>query len=173
MLRIGLLIGFVAILLFSCSTPDEQQEAVFYFDIEQYISDLSEASLVIDRVEKTVALNEAEETLTITSYDLSPELEMMKKYNINKASLAGKYQVVEKGEFTIYSAIERDLLTQKLTIRKQGEEVSMIEIEGYQNSILSESKQKIVFKPSESFQLVSDDDNKYNNDLVKEILITF
>jgi hypothetical protein len=102
---------------------------------------------------------------------------MLRKYNINKASLSGKYSVdslVENNlKTTTYTALEEKLLTQSLAIKKDGEGLREIVIKGSQKSLLSESNLTIIFAPENKYHLLSEDNNKYSKDLVKEIIIKF
>jgi hypothetical protein len=166
-----ILLGFT--LFASCTTEEEATKSVGYFDLEKYNQELVDLIKVRSSVIKTVKLNEEIEIQTIENYNMSPELAMMNKYNINKPSLAGKYDVKEDGENTTYTANEEDLITRVLTITKKNNEVTKIEINGLQKSILSESKQTILFTPETSFLLISEDKNKYNKDLKKEVLIEY
>jgi hypothetical protein len=162
-----------AIYLISCVSEEVVTESVAYFDLEKYNKELLDSIKIRSKVTKTVKLNEKEEVQTIQDYDMSLELAMMNKYNINKASLAGKYDIKDEGSTVIYTANDDDLITRVLTIEKKNNEVSKIEIQGLQKSILSESKQTIVFIPEKSFLLISEDKNKYNKDLKKEVLIEY
>lgn len=166
-------IFFVMLIFSSCISEEAATESIGYFDLEKYNEGLLDSIKIRRSVTKTVRLNEVEEVQNIEDYDMSPELAMMNKYNIDKASLAGKYDLKEEGNTLTYTANEDDLITRVLTIEKSNNEVSKIQIQGLQKSILSQSKQTIVFIPEKSFLLISEDKNKYNKDLKKEVLIEY
>ena len=164
-------------LLIACAKTEVNKATVqVYFDLESYVDRIIEKEVTIPNVKKTVRLNGKEETKELNNYDLSPEIKMLKKYNINKVSLSGKYDVKtsqnEGFEKVEYIANEEDLKTRNISIWKKGDEIQKIEILAVQTSIMATSNQKIVYEPNKSFQLVSEDNNKYSNDLMKEILIT-
>ncbi len=159
--------------MISCTTEEAVTQGVGYFDLENYLVGLSAEQKIQPSVEKKVLLNGVEESKHLENYDITPELEMMKKYNINKVSLAGKYKVENVDNTTTYTALEDDLITRKITIEKSGDDIINLEITGLQKSILSESKQTIIFAPEKSFYLKSEDENKYSQDLTKEVLIEY
>ena len=169
-------VSFVVILfslLAACTSSEELDANVGYFDLEKYTSEFAQSAQPKLTVSKTVKLNEVEETKVLKDYDISPELALMNKYNINKVSLAGKYAEKVAGNTTIYTALEEDLITRKLTIEHEADGVTRIAIDGLQKSVLSESTQTIIFEPKISFTLISEDINRYSKDLKKEVLITY
>ncbi|WP_235298690.1 hypothetical protein [Portibacter marinus] len=171
-MRYGLYI-ICLIFLTSCATQESATKGVGYFDLETYIKDLSEEVKNQQNVRKTVTLNGVTETKNIGTYTITPELNMMNKYNINKPALAGKYEENKQGSQTVYTAKEDDLITRKLTVETKNNEVTRIEIDGLQKTILSESKQTIVFVPKASFLLKSEDLNRFTKDITKEVLIEY
>ncbi len=169
---------FITVLCFSCIEQQEIMDTNTYFDLEKYVSELKESgNFEFKKVTKYAKFNGKQDSLILDNYDISAELEMIKKYNINKASLAGKYAVEEMKtdtlETILYTALEDNLLTRSLAIEKRNKELRLIKIVALQKSVLSLSKQTIVFAPNKSYQLISEDENKYSNDLMKEILIKF
>ena len=175
--RLLLILSFSCFFFTACEVDSNTVERVEYFDIEEYVTNFLKNQTNTFDVEKTVALNGEYESKTLKAYDISKELEMMKKFNINKASLSGKYEVStinnESSETTIYTALEESLFTRTLTVTKEKNVISQIKIEGLRQSILSESKQTVIFAPEKSFQLISEDNNRYSKDLEKEILLKF
>lgn len=163
----------LTLLIAGCASQESANKSVGYFDIETYIKELPEWVITQAEVKKTVKLNDQVESETIRDYSILPELNMMNKYNINKPALGGKYKEEKKDNKTIYEAIDEDLITRTLTIERNGDVVSRIEIEGLQKSILSESRQTIIFEPNKSFFLRSDDVNRYTKDIAKEVLIEY
>jgi len=168
-----ILFAFILLgLLASCTSSEELEASVGYFDLEKYNDRFAQITQ-LKQVSKTVILNEQEETQVLKDYDITPELTMMNKYNINRVSLAGKYSEKVEGNKTTYTALEEGLITRKLSIDKKSDQVTRISIDGLQKSVLSESVQTIIFEPNKSFRLVSVDKNKFSKDLKKEILITY
>lgn len=169
------IIAFAILLIFiaACQAPEANSSATEYFDIEKYNDEISSDLQRIPIASKTVKLNELEETQELKDYILSSELEMMNRYNINKTSLAGKYKEEKNGQSTIYSALEDGLRTRRLSIEKNNKDVTRIEINGFQKSVLSESTQTIIYVPNKSFRLISEDKNRFTKDLKKEVLIRF
>lgn len=167
------IIIFTVFLFAACATQESATKGVGYFDIETYIKELSEEATLQQNVKKTVSLNGKAETENLSSYNITPELNMMNKYNINRPALSGKYNVLSEGDKTIYTAMEEDLITRTLTVEKNNNQVVSIEIDGLQKSILSESRQTIIFAPEKSFFLKSEDQNRYTKDITKEVLIEY
>ena len=175
--RLLLILSFSCVLFTACEIDSNAVDRVDYFDIEEYIVNIQNNQSKTFDVEKTVVLNGEPESKTLKAYDISQELAMMNKFNINKASLAGKYEVStiknENSETTIYTALEEKLFTRTLAVTKEKDVISQIKIEGLRQSILSESKQTVIFAPEKSFQLISEDNNRYSKNLEKEILLKF
>ncbi len=161
----------ILLVMASCNTEEVGRDVSLYFDLEDYVGQLSSDQKTFAEVNKIVKLDQQEESKKISTYDLSDELNMMKKYNINKAALAGKYKVEESDTEVVYTALEDGLSTSLLRVRKSKDQVSAIEITGLQKSILSESRQTIIFAPERSFLLKSEDNNKFTKDITKEVLI--
>lgn len=170
----ALLISIIA-----CNNPEEaiNENPELYFDLELFVDDYIKTGKVNFDVTKKVTLNGKEEIQELKNYNINLELELLKKFNINKPSLGGKYEVTEDtdgGEdVTIYTAIEDDLRTEKLEVRRSENEVVYIKVEADQKSILSDNKQSVIFAPEKSYHLISEDNNRFSKVLKKEILITF
>ena len=170
-------IFIIALLVTSCKEGESEGGSLSnYFDLEAFINNLGEENNK-QSIIKTVSLNEVSEEKTLKNYNIIPELTLMKKYNINKASLSGKYGVEERKDgqevITVYKALEEGLKTRELMVRKLGKEVVKIEITGLQKSLLSEIQQKIIYEPQSLFSMTATDNNRFSKDLKKEILIKF
>ncbi len=170
---------FLLLLIFGCVDPEEVvvNSAELYFDIPEYV-DQYEAEHDSYNVIKEVTLNNKTESKNIDGYNLSKELELMKGFDINKPSMGGKYdkQEIQQEDgslLTTYTAKEPELKTQSVKILRNQDKIEEIKIEGAQKTILSENKQTIIFAPEKSFNLVSEDKNRFGNKLTKEILIKF
>ena len=167
------IVGFL-----SCTSVETGiADSEVYFDLSGAMDRLIAEQDANFSVEKTVSLNGKSEQKSIDSYDLSQELTILKKYDIDKVSLAGKYNVnvsQDNGfELTEYLANEDKLKTRILKVWKNADKIEKIEVEALLNSIMATSDQKIIYEPSRLFHMISKDENKYSNDLVKEILITY
>jgi len=168
-----LLLIFSLFFICSCETQESVTEGVGYFDIESYIKELPSSETTQTDVSKTVTLNGTTERKQLGNYNITPELNMMNKYNINKPALSGKYTEKKEGNKTIYTAVEEDLITRTLTIERKNNDISSIHINGLQKSILSQSQQTITFVPEKSFLLKSEDQNRFTKDITKEVLIEY
>lgn len=168
---------FLAGILSCTNIETENVESQSYFDLSGYMDEQIREQDGSRAVKKTVSLDGKSEEKSFTSYDLSQELEILKKYDINKVSLSGKYDVKvsqDNGlELTQYLANEEKLKTRALRVWKGGRQIEKIEVEAQISTIMATSEQSIIYEPARSFQMISKDINKYSNDLMKEILITF
>ncbi|RYE36151.1 MAG: hypothetical protein EOP42_04405 [Sphingobacteriaceae bacterium] len=133
--------------LASCK-PDIRQNETSYFNLNSYFNaeakKLKEANF---EVIKTVSRNGETETKKLKIENWPQELSLFSESDINKPSWKNSYKTTTSGDVTIYKALEPDLKTQEIIIKKHNQQIIYLMIFNVANNKLFQSKEKLTYYP--------------------------
>ncbi len=96
---------------------------------------------------KTVSRNGEAETKTIKITNWPDELSVFSESDINKPSWKNSYKTSVSGDFTIYKALEPDLKTREIILKKQKNKIVYLMIFNQTTNKLFQTKEKLTFYP--------------------------
>lgn len=139
--------------LTSCK-PEVRQSKNSYFNISSYFAgkarDYTKSNF---SVIKTVSRNGDTETKTVKITNWPGELSVFSESDINKPSWKNSYKVTASGNFTIYKALEPDLKTQEIILKKQQNKLVYLMIFNVINNKLFQTKEKLTFYPDSLYSI--------------------
>jgi len=130
-----------------------------FFDLKAYFK--SEATRLAKSdplVAKTAIQNRESETLREHIRNWDSELSLFAAADINKPAWTKSYRVSEAGEITTYSALDSNLKTQSIVIKKQGDKVKAIFIYNHVRKtlfgkVLNESHENLAYVPDSVYRI--------------------
>lgn len=146
----------VAALLFALASckPDIQQNKNSYFDLANYFNaETKKLSKANFSVVKTVSRNGDTETKTVKIDNWPSELSVFSESNINKPSWKNSYKTTTSGDITIYKALEPDLKTREIILKKENNKVIYLMIFNVTNNTLFQNKEKLTYYPDSLYQI--------------------
>lgn len=150
----GILI--ISILLMACNTSSQKEEidssGITFFDMKAYFEDEIK-NFKFKTLKKTASLNDKSETKTITDFDISEELELFSKANINRPAWKDKYKVEETANKVTYTAADEELNIKSIIIEKNGDEVSKITIQSASKNSLLEAEKLMIYEPKKGYSI--------------------
>lgn len=133
--------------LASCK-PDVQQNTSTYFSLNTYFKQetqkLTKANF---NVVKTVSRNGEAETKTVKIANWPGELSVFSESDINKPSWKNSYKTTASGNFTIYKALDPDLKTQEIIIKKAKNRIAFVMVYNIVNNKLFQTREKLTYYP--------------------------
>ena len=139
---LALVFGFI-----SCK-PEVQQSKNTYFDLNSYFANqaqkYSKSNFI---VLKTVSRNGDTETKTVKIANWPRELSVFSESDINKPSWKNSYKTTSSGNITIYKALEPDLKTREIIVKKENNQVVYLMVFNVVNNKLFQSKEKLTYYP--------------------------
>ncbi|MGI4805626.1 MAG: hypothetical protein ACRYFL_12700 [Janthinobacterium lividum] len=133
---------------FSSCKPDIRQNETSYFNLNTYFGNeakkLAKANF---EVVKTVSRNGEAETKKVKIENWSQELSVFSESDINKPSWKKSYKTTASGDFTIYKALDPDLKTQEIIIKKANNQIAYLMIYNVVNNKLFQTKEKLTYFP--------------------------
>lgn len=150
---------FVLITLTACNVSETEAgiEEKPFFDLAGYI-DAEVAKLNEEKptLEKTVTINETEETQTDPELDFERDLAIFRRSDINRTAWKEKYEVEKMEKETTYTATDSSLQTQLLRVTEDpAGTVSRIYVERRMGNFLSDGRQQLTYLPGEGYTVVS------------------
>ena len=137
----------LVIFLASCK-PDIHQSKNSYFNLSAYFAQQAQKySKANFSVLKTVSRNGESETKTVKIENWPGELSVFSESNINKPSWKNSYKTTVSGDFTIYKALEPDLKTREILLKKQNNKLVYVMIFNVVNNKLFQTREKLTFYP--------------------------
>ncbi len=131
----------------SCK-PDIRQNETSYFNLNTYFSNeankLTKANF---EVIKTVSRNGETEVKKLKIENWPQELSLFSESDINKPSWKNSYKTTVSGDFTIYKALEPDLKTQEIIIKKHRQQIVYLMIFNVAKNKLFQTKEKLTYYP--------------------------
>jgi len=149
-LSTNLIAGFVLLLAINSCKSDSHSAANTnkFFDIKGYFrADSARLSKLNPLVNKTVIHNGITETKKIHVLNWGTELSLFSESDINKPAWKASYSVQTTDDFLIYTAKDPSLKTQRIIIKKVGEQLKWIVIANHTKNILYESFEKLTYFP--------------------------
>lgn len=141
-----MMIGFV-LSLASCK-PDIRQNETSYFNLKNYFSgEAKKLSKANFKVLKTVSRNGVTETKKLKIENWPQELSVFSESDINKPSWKNSYKTSVSGNLTIYKALEPDLKTQEIILKKAGDKIACLMIFNVVNNKLFQTREKLTYYP--------------------------
>ena len=148
-LAVIVLICFLA----SCK-PEVQQSKNSYFDLTSYFgAETKKLTNTKFYVVKTVSRNGDAETKTVKIDNWPGELSVFSESNINKPSWRNSYKTTTNGAITIYKALEPDLKTREIILKKENNKVVYLMIFNVTNNSLFQNKEKLTYYPDSLYQI--------------------
>lgn len=161
-----LAVTLLAMLLAACNqinNADDQLERDYFFNLEDYFE--SEIKRLDQRkvpVTKVLSINGLSEEVPTDTLDFSKELSIFKKSDINRVAWIDKYEgdtmLTNDGEVSriIYSAIRKDLRTQKIVIDFAEGAPSKIVIRNETDSPALTARQILIYQPDNGFSIAQE-----------------
>lgn len=125
----------IAIIIFSiffgciAATKEDRKNELGYFDLKSFFQ--KEASRLQKRnpfVEKTVKINADAETKKVQIADWATEFAMFTNADLNRASWKGLFSIQKTSNVEIYTSSNDKVPVKKVTIGKQSNRISSIQI---------------------------------------------
>lgn len=133
--------------LASCK-PDVQQNTNTYFNLNTYFKQETQKLAKADfTVVKTVSRNGQVETKSLKIANWPQELSLFSESDINKPSWKNSYRITSSENYTIYKALEPDLRTQEIIIKKVSKKITLVMIYNVVNNRLFQTKEKLTYYP--------------------------
>ncbi len=141
-----ILILFFSIILVSCDDPIPKSNKK-YFDIKSFFErEAQRLSSIKKGVEKTVSRNGYKETRKFNSLNWMNEFNLFIESDINKPAWKDRYQISQKNNFTIYMALDSNLRTRYILIkRKTNGTIDYIEILNKTINSLYQSSEQLTY----------------------------
>lgn len=137
----------------SCK-PNVQQNKINYFDLKSYFASQSQKLEKQNlRVVKTVSRNKEAETKKVKIANWAGELSVFSESDINKPSWRSSYKTIVSGNITIYKAIEPDLKTREIILKKERGLLTYLMIFNVVNNSLFQTREKLTFYPDSLYQI--------------------
>lgn len=132
----------------SCK-PEIKQTNAAYFDLNNYFAQQAENYSKADfNVVKTVSRNGETETKTVKIANWQGELSVFSESDINKPSWRNSYKTTVSGNYTIYKAIDPDLKTREIILKKKAHnQVAYLMVFNVINNSLFQTREKLTFYP--------------------------
>ncbi|MVN20899.1 hypothetical protein [Mucilaginibacter arboris] len=133
--------------LASCK-PDIQQSKTSYFNLSPYFSlqakKYAHANL---SVLKTVSRNGEAETKKVKIENWAGELSVFAESDINKPSWRNSYKTTVSGNTIIYTALEPDLKTREIILKRENDKVVYLMIFNVVTNKLFQTREKLTYYP--------------------------
>ncbi|UEG54698.1 hypothetical protein LLH06_06950 [Mucilaginibacter daejeonensis] len=120
-----------------------------YFDLKGYVSaDISRLARRNAGVTKTVQHNRTgKQTKTISTINWEQELAPFVSSDINKPAWRQSYSTEQKGDSTVYTALQHELNTRRIVIHQQDGHVSQIAIDNATHNLLYNNSERLIWYP--------------------------
>ena len=153
----------LATFLVACNTSDnanQELEQDYFFNLEDYFeTEIQRLDRADAPVTKILSINGLSEEVPTDTLRFSKELSIFKKSDINRLAWIDKYEGdttrTVNGEIKriIYSAIRKDLRTQKIVIDFEQGEPSKIAIRNETDSPALTARQMLIYQPDSGFSI--------------------
>jgi hypothetical protein len=104
-------------------------------------------------VVKTVSRNGDSETKTVKITNWPGELSVFSESNINKPSWKNSYKTTTSGGITIYKALEPELKTREIILKKQNDKVVYLMVFNVINNSLFQTREKLTYYPDSLYRI--------------------
>lgn len=147
--------------LYACNPSSATLDEAYFFDLKGYFDNQLSELKKVEQLQKSTVFNGQKEEKILDSIDFSRELIVFIESDINRSAWLDKYRVDSilnaSGQLIqiVYTAQDPSLKTQKMTINFAESEVERIEILNVTGSILSDSRQDLVFIPQRGYSISS------------------
>lgn len=146
-LKFSLIILTILGSLASCK-PDIRQNGTSYFSLNTYFKQqeqkLTKANF---KVVKTVSRNGITETKTVKIENWPGELSVFSESDINKPAWQRSYQTTVSGDYTIYKALEPDLKTREIMLKKTNNKLIFLMVYNVLTNKLFQTQEKLTYYP--------------------------
>ena len=145
-------IGLISI--FACCKPEVQKSKNSYFDLTSYFAaETKKLTNANFSVVKTASRNGDAETKTVKIDNWPGELSVFSESNINKPSWKNSYQTTNSGNITIYKALEPDLKTREIILKKDNNKIVYLMIFNVVNNRLYQTREKLTYYPDSLYRI--------------------
>lgn len=145
-----LTIAFILLLCIAACKRDSSSSAgsVQFFDIKGYFkADSVRLTKLNPAVTKTVVHNGTTETKKVRIPNWGTELSLFTESDINKPAWKASYDIQNSNDLLIYRAKDPLLKTQRIIIKKEGDQVKWILIFNHTKNALYETAEKLSYFP--------------------------
>lgn len=133
--------------LVSCK-PDIQQNNSQFFSLNTYFKQQAQKLTKANfKVVKTVSRNGQSETKTLKIKNWPGELSVFSESDINKPAWQRSYQTTVSGDYTIYKALEPDLKTREIMLKKSNNKLVFVMVYNVMINKLFQTQEKLMYYP--------------------------
>ncbi len=172
------LIGVLAACQSNGPAPEKAPELPF-FDLQSFFeAEIQRLNEKQPRLQKTVMVNDKEESQTLSRLAYDQELSVFLNSDINRPAWYDKYQIdsVRKDNQLArleYTAQDPDLRVRKIQVHFAGDEVSAVIIDKKTDNIVARSGQHLEYRPDEGYQIQSRQQTTISKEQDLEINVRF
>lgn len=128
--------------------PDVQQNKTQFFSLNNYFNQQAQKLTKANfEVVKTVSRNGQAETKKVKIANWPGELSVFFESDINKPAWQRSYKTTVSGDFIIYKALEPDLKTQEIIIKRSNTQIVLVMIYNVVTNKLFQTKEKLTYYP--------------------------
>ncbi len=145
--QIWFMILVLAESLTSCK-PVIQQNKSEFFSLNTYFKQQAQKLTKTNfKVVKTVSRNGQAETKTVKIENWPGELSVFSESDINKPAWQRSYKTTVSGDYTIYKALEPDLKTREIMLKKTNNKLVFVMVYNVVNNKLFQTTEKLTYYP--------------------------
>ncbi len=146
-LKFSLIILTILGSLASCK-PDIHQNKPEFFSLNTYFNQQAQKLAKANfKVVKTVSRNGQSETKTVKIENWPGELSVFSESDINKPAWQRSYQTTVSGDYTIYKALEPDLKTREIMLKKTNNKLVFVMVYNVLTNKLFQMQEKLTYYP--------------------------
>lgn len=145
---------------------------ITFFDLEAFF-EKEIKNFPYQKIKKTATLNGKSETKELSDFDMTKELAIFVKSNINNPSWKDKYQVSETPNQIIYEAAVDKLKIKKVVIDKNGEEVSKITILTSATQRIFTAEKELIYEPKKGYSIKNHQDVMLSGETDMGVVVAF
>jgi hypothetical protein len=142
------------IYLAGCKPAIKQNGSIRYFDLKKYFTD---EALRLDKqhkaILKTVNYNNQPEKKTILIKNWQREFALFIESDINKPSWRDSYKGVTNADSIVYTAIDTNLRTRRISISLKANKVTEVHILNFTKNLLYQTKENLNYYPDSAYQI--------------------
>lgn len=139
-------LGFI-LNLASCK-PEIHQNKPEFFSLNTYFNQQAQKLTKANfKVVKTVSRNGITETKTVKIANWPGELSVFSESGINKPAWQRSYKTTVSGDYTIYKALEPDLKTREIMLKKTNNKLVFVMVYNVVTNKLFQTQEKLTYYP--------------------------
>jgi len=164
------------IFLLSCSAPSgrEVHNLSLFFDINTYLDRYLDSIPETLTVRKTVRSGDLTEVKELDQYNIRVDLDFFRKGDLYDPVFADKYDIDSSvSGVTKYLSNGSDLFVQRFELFSAGDRIDSIRITTQLKSMISKQVNHLVFDPSGSYSIFTEEDAVFKSPVERMIRVDF